>query len=71
MNSRTRAAASSMARGKPSSWRQILATSSTFSGVIWKAGLAALARLLKSWMDSYEEMCAGSMWAPDSGKPSG
>ena len=48
-----RAAASSMARGSPSSREQISATAGAFSFVTWKSGRAATARWMKSATASY------------------
>ena len=45
----TRAAASSIASGRPSSRAQIAATAAWFAAVRAKAGLAARARVTKSW----------------------
>jgi hypothetical protein len=53
-----RAAASSIARGRPSSLAQISTTAGAFSSVREKSGLTARARSTKSLMASYSGRCS-------------
>jgi hypothetical protein len=53
-----RAAASSIARGRPSSRWHISATAGAFSLVIWKSGLAFVARSMKRRTASYWVSCS-------------
>ena len=68
---RTRAAASSMARGNPSRRQQISATAGAFSLSMAKSGLTAWARAMKSRTASYWESCSSGGGGLRRGRPRG
>ena len=67
----TRAAASSIASGRPSSRRQISATAAALSAVNAKAGDTAWARSANSRTESRSASCSGEISAVEFGKGNG